>query len=472
MNCDICVIGGGSAGLSVAAGAAQMGADAILIERAAMGGDCLNTGCVPSKSLIASAYIAHAGQIGRRMGIDFLTPEIDFCRVHDHVRGVIAAIAPHDSVERLEGLGVRVVREHATFIGPDDVAAGEHRIHARRFVIAAGSRAAIPPVKGLADVNPLTNETIFELKERPAHLIIVGGGPIGLEMAQAFRRLGAAVTVIERFAILPRDEPEVATLTRQLLAAEGIEIHEYAEISEVWRKEEAVSVEFTKDGERRLISSSHILAAAGRIPNTEELGLAKAGVESGPRGIQVDTRLRTTNRKVFAIGDIVAGGPQFTHIATYHAGIVIRNALFGIPARVDYRALPWVTYLDPEIAHVGLTESEARHCHGNVQIVQETLVKNDRAQTERRTDGFIKLVMNRRGKVLGVTIVSQHAGEIIGLWGLVISRNLSLSTVANMIAAYPTLSEISKRAAGAYYAPRLFGARAGWFVRLIQKWLP
>jgi pyruvate/2-oxoglutarate dehydrogenase complex dihydrolipoamide dehydrogenase (E3) component len=471
IDCDICVIGGGSAGLSVAAGAAQMGANVVLIERDALGGDCLNTGCVPSKSLIAAARVAHTAQIGKCMGIGFPNPDIDFVRVHDHVHSVIAAISPHDSVERFESLGIRVMREHATFCGRGEVVAGKNHFRARRFVIATGSRAALPAVKGLAEAEPLTNETIFELTERPEHLIVVGGGPIGLEMAQAFRRLGAVVTVIERFGILPRDEPEAAALAREVLGPEGITLHENAGISEVRRDGRTVTVSFVAAGDEKSVSGSHILVAAGRIPNTDGMGLAEAGVRFGAHGIEVDARLRTSNRKIFALGD-VAGGPQFTHIAAYHAGVVIRNALFGLPAKVDYRALPWVTYLDPEIAHVGLTEGEARKKHRHIQTVFQSFDGNDRAQAERRTEGFIKLILGRRGKVLGATIAGPHAGELIGVWALVISRGLPLSAVAGMIAPYPTLSEISKRAASAYFTPQLFGDRVQWLVRLVQRWLP
>lgn len=471
IECDICVVGGGSAGLSVAAAAAQLGARTVLIERGAMGGDCLNTGCVPSKSLIAAAHQAHAASAGAQFGVDFAPADVDFGRVNRHIHGVIAAIAPHDSVERFEGLGVRVLRETARFEGPNLLAAGPFRIRARRFVVATGSRAAIPPVEGLAAAEPLTNETVFDLKELPARLIVVGGGPIGLELAQAFRRLGSQVIVLERAAILPRDEPEAAALARSVLRAEGVEIFENAGISTVRRMQGEVEVAFTENGQQRSVTGSHILVAAGRIPNVEDLGLEAAGVRFGPRGIDVDVRLRSSNRRIFAIGD-VTGGPQFTHIAAYHAGIVVRNALFWLPAKVDYGALPWVTYLDPEIAHVGLTEAEARKKGGAVETVTVGYDGNDRAQAERRTEGFIKLVLGRRGKVLGATIVGPHAGEAINLWGIVISRRLPLSAVAGMIAPYPTLSEISKRAAGNYYVPRLFCDRVRAVVRFVQRWTP
>lgn len=471
IDCDICIIGGGSAGLSTAAAAAQLGAKTVLVEHGNMGGDCLNTGCVPSKSLIAAAHHAHAMRSGTAFGVNSPDPAIDFRLVHAHIRGVIAAIAPHDSVERFEALGVQVLRETAKFEGPDMVAAGEFRIRARRFVIATGSRAGIPLIKGLSEVSPLTNETIFDLEVRPEHLLVIGGGPIGLELAQAFRRLGARVTIVERTAILPRDEPEAASTARATLLADGVVLHEGAEISQVRQREGFVELDCIAGGTAQTIKCSHILVAAGRVPNVEGLDLDKAGIKYGPHGIDVDARLMTSNKRIFAAGD-VAAGPQFTHIAAYHASIVVRNALFGLPSKANYRALPWVTYLDPEIAHVGLTERAARKEAQSIETLHVPYKENDRAQTERRTEGFIKLVLGRGGKILGVTIVGPNAGESIGIWCLTISRGLSLSAVAQTILPYPTLSEISKRAASSYFAPKLFSGRIRWLVRLIQRWLP
>ncbi len=472
IKADLCVIGGGSGGLSVAAGAAQMGASAVLIEKHRMGGDCLNSGCVPSKALIAAAHAAHLPHSGTAFGIDTPPPRVDFGRVHDHVRGVIAAIAPNDSVERFEGLGVRVIREAARFISPNMVEAGPHRITARRFVIATGSTAAVPPVPGLDAVPFLTNETVFGLRERPAHLVVIGGGPIGVEMAQSFRRLGSRVSLVERFSILPRDEPEAVDVVRAALIADGVELHENAAITRVCTTPDGVSATLQNaDGGEIVLSGSHILVAAGRKPVTHGLGLDAADIAHTPRGITVDARLRTSNARVYAIGD-VAGGPQFTHIASYHAGIVIRNALFGLPAKVDYRALPWCTYAAPELGHVGLTEADAREQGHKVTVLTQAFSENDRAQTERNTEGLAKIVLGPRGKILGATIVGRHAGEMIALWGLAISNRLKISAVASMIAPYPTRSEISKRVAGSYYTPALFGPRTRRLVRLVQRLLP
>lgn len=472
IECDVCVIGAGSAGLSAASGAAQLGARVVLIERGAMGGDCLNTGCVPSKSLIAAAHAAHGFKAAMAMGVGAgLVPKIDFQAVHDHVHAIIGAIAPHDSVARFEGMGITVLQETAKFVSPGEVVAGDYTITARRFVVATGSRPSLPPIPGLAALEPLTNETIFALTTRPDHLLILGGGPIGLELAQAFRRLGSAVTVVDAGAILARDEPEAAPLIRKALADEGIALFEHASFADPQRVKGGVRARVETAAGTQTITASHLLVAAGRKPNIEDLGLDAAGVRTTGQGIAVDARLRSSNARIYALGD-VAGGPQFTHIAGYHAGIFVRNAMFGLPSKVDYAVLPWVTYLDPEVAHVGLTEADARTSGSDVITIVEHFAENDRAQAERRIEGFVKLVLTRRGKVLGATMVGPHAGEMISLWGLVISGKVKLSAVASMIAPYPTLAEISKRAASAYYKPKLFGTLPRAWVGLVQRFVP
>ncbi|MCU0983942.1 MAG: FAD-dependent oxidoreductase [Acetobacteraceae bacterium] len=468
LHADICIIGAGSGGLSVAAGAAQMGAAVVLIEKHQMGGDCLNTGCVPSKALIAAAHAAAAVRGGGRFGVNGHEPEVDFARVHGHVHGVIAAIAPHDSVERFEGLAVTVLRGAARFTGPAEVEVGGERIRARRFVVATGSSAAVPPIPGLSETPYLTNETVFDLTERPGHLIVLGGGPIGVEMAQSFRRLGASVTLFDIGTILPRDEPEAVEILRRRLVEEGIVLSEKASIGSVSRSANGVAVTLA-DGAR--IEGTHLLVAAGRRPNVAGLGLEEAGIAATPRGITVDAGLRTSNRRVYAIGD-VAGGPQFTHIAGYHAGLVIRSALFGLSVKTDYTALPWVTYADPEVAHVGMTEAEARKAGEIVTVLSQDLSGNDRAQAERETEGLIKIVLGKRGRILGVTIVAPRAGEMLGLWGLAIQKRLAIGAIASSLAPYPTMAEIGKRAAGKWYTPTLFGARTRRVVGLLQRFLP
>jgi len=464
---DICVIGAGSGGLAVAAGASRMGAATVLIESGRMGGDCLNYGCVPSKALIAAAHAAEAVRGARRFGVEAGEPTVDFARVRAHVQGVIAAIAPTDSVERFEGLGVRVIRAAARFAGPDEVVADGIRVRARRFVVATGSAPLVPPIPGLDAVPYRTNETIFDSDVRPDRLVIVGGGPIGCELAQAFRRLGAAVAIVEMRSILPKDDPEAVDVVRRQLQAEGVAIHETTEVVGVEKTEAGFAVLVRTDGGSARIDGTDLLVAAGRRPTVAGLDLEAAGIEHGPQGIVVDARLRTGNRRVYALGD-VTGGYQFTHMAGYQAGIVLRNALFRLPAKVDTRAVPWVTFTDPELAQVGLTEAAARAASGDIRVLRRPFAENDRAQTERRTDGFVKLVTTRRGRVLGATIVGAQAGELVQLWGLAISRRLSVGAVAGMIAPYPTRGELNKRAAGGFYEPALFGPRTRLVVRLLR----
>ncbi|MFM8615293.1 MAG: dihydrolipoyl dehydrogenase family protein, partial [Alphaproteobacteria bacterium] len=309
------------------------------------------------------------------------------------------------------------------------------------------------------------------LTEKPDHLLVLGGGPIGIEMAQAFRRLGARVTLVERAAILPRDEPEAVTILRDSLMREGITFHEGIEVVAARNAGAGVELELRGNAGTVLVQGSHLLVAAGRKPNTAGLGLEAAGIAVTPRGITVDQRLRSSNRRVFAIGD-VSGGPQFTHIAGYHAGIVIRNALFGLPAKVDYAALPWVTYADPELAHVGLTEASAREDGHDVSTLLQPLAGNDRAQAERATEGLAKIILGPRGRILGATILAPRAGEMIGVWGLAIQQKMKIDAIASMTLPYPTMSEISKRAAGSFYTPSLFSARTRRLVGLLQRWLP
>jgi pyruvate/2-oxoglutarate dehydrogenase complex dihydrolipoamide dehydrogenase (E3) component len=469
IRADLCVIGAGSGGLSVAAGAAQMGARVVLVEKHKMGGDCLNTGCVPSKALLAAAHVAEVVRGGARFGVNGMEPEVDFAAVRDHLRDVIAGIEPHDSVERFEGLGVTVIKAAARFTGPREVVAGDATLRARRFVVATGSSPALPPVPGLESVPVLTNETIFELGERPEHLIVIGGGPIGAELAQAHRRLGARVTVLEMFSLLGRDDPEAVEIVRGRLVAEGIDLREGVRIGGVEPRGNEIAV--TLDGAagaEEAIVGSHLLVAAGRRANLEGLDLEAAGIDHGPQGITVDARLRTSNRRVFAIGD-VTGGYQFTHMAGYQAGIVIRNALFRLPAKVRYHAVPWVTYTDPELAHVGLSEAAAEDEHGAVTVLRWRFDENDRARAERDTEGLIKVVVGRRGRILGATIAGRNAGELILPWVLAVDQGLKIGAMANLIAPYPTLGEVSKRVAGSYYTPALFAARTKRLVRALQR---
>ena len=391
IEADIAIIGAGSGGLSVAAGAAQMGARVVLFEDHKMGGDCLNYGCVPSKALLAAGKHAHAMASGAPFGVSPVSPEVDYAAAKDHVDAAIATIAPVDSEERFEGMGVTVIRERARFVSPARLAAGGVEVEPRRIVIATGSSPLVPDVEGLDGVPYLTNETLWALRERPDHLLIVGGGPIGMEMAQAHRRLGSEVTVIQSGRALGKDDPEVAAVAVARLREEGVAIEEGARVASVSGVAGAIAVR-TEDGRR--FEGTHLLLAAGRRANVRDLGLEAGNVAHDASGVTVGDDLRSvSNRRVYAVGD-VAGRLQFTHVAGYHAGVVVRSILFGLPSKARQDHIPWVTYTDPEVAHVGLTEAEARARHpGRVETARFDLDENDRAIAERATLGFVKVVV-------------------------------------------------------------------------------
>ena len=466
ISTDICIIGGGSGGLSVAAGAAQMGADVVLFEGGKMGGDCLNSGCVPSKALLAAGKAAHYTAGHPDMGISASGGQIDFAAAKDHVANVIKGIEPHDSPDRFRGLGVTVVEDYAQFISPHEVEGGGIRCEAKYFVIATGSSAFVPPIPGLSDTPFHTNETIFEDRTRPDHLIIIGGGPIGVEMAQAHRRLGANVTLIEAApSIMIRDDKALVGILKKRLLAEGINLVEGAGVTGV--KGSAGHIVVKVEG-REDITGSHLLVAVGRRPNLDRLGLDTAGVETARTGIKTDERLRTTRKHIFAIGD-AAGRQQFTHVAGYHAGIVIRNMLFRLPAKVDNKAVPWVTYTDPELAHVGMTEDDAiAQGHATIRL-EANLADNDRARAEHRGEGRVIVITDRKGRILGASILAPQAGEMIQPWIVAIQNNLKIGAMASYIAPYPTYGEASKRAAGSFYTPKLFSDRTRRIVRWLMK---
>jgi len=449
---DLLVIGAGAGGLSVAAGAAQMGARVLLLEGGRMGGDCLNHGCVPSKALLAAA----------RHGLPF-------AGAMDQVAQAIAAIAPHDSQERFEGLGVQVIRAFGRFTSAREVEAGGQVIRARRVVIATGSTPLVPPIPGLAEVPYLTSDTLFDLRDCPDHLLIAGAGPVGVEMAQAHVRLGARVTLIDAGRALGREDPDLAVPVLDRLRAEGVEIVENAALSRVEAAGGAIRL-WLDDGKR--IEGSHLLLALGRRADLARLNLEAAGIAVTGAGIRTDARLRTTNRRVFAVGD-AAGQGQFTHLAGYHAGIVLRSALFSLPARTRADHIPRVTYTDPELAQIGLTEPEARARFGpRLKVFRADYAGNDRAVTEVRTDGFAKLMVVG-GRPVGVSIVGEAAGELIGPWALVMANRLKLTAIAGTVLPYPTLGELNKRLAGAYFSDRLFDSQAvKRMVRVVQRVLP
>ena len=464
---DICVIGGGSGGLSVAAAAAAFGVPTVLIEKHKMGGDCLNTGCVPSKALLAAAKRAALMRSSGAFGVTAQGVAVDFAKVREHVQRVIAAIAPVDSVERFTGLGVRVIKGHAAFKDRRTVVVGDTEIRARRFVIATGSAPAVPPIPGLDQGVYLTNETILDLTTLPKHLIVIGAGPIGLEMAQAFRRLGSNVTVCEAALPLAKDDPECAAIVLDSLKRDGVTIRAGVKVVRVAYENSSVKVTSEAAGDEETIEGTHVLVATGRRPAVEGLNLEAAGIAFDRTGIIVNKRLKTANRRVYAIGDAAAGQLQFTHAANYHAGLVIRNALFRLPVRVNDDVIPWVTYTDPELAQTGLTEARARQRGIEIRILRWPYHDNDRAQTERETHGHIKVVATAKGKILGATIVGAQAGELIALWTLAVAQGLNVRSLTGIVLPYPTLSEIGKRAAIDYFTPSL---TSPW-VRRIIAWL-
>lgn len=472
LKCDVCIIGAGSGGLSIAAGAVQMGAKVVLIERDKMGGDCLNTGCVPSKAAIAAATAAHTAKRAKQFGVEVTDVKADYQKLYQHIHSVIAAIAPNDSVERFEGLGVTVIKGEGKFLTKNKVEAAGYKIKARRIVIATGSRAKNPPIPGLEQVNTLSNETIFDLQEKPEHLLIIGGGPIGCEMAQTHCRLGVKVSVLDVSTLLPKDDAELVAVVREQLIDDGVDIYEKIKITRVEKTGSHINVLIEVNGEQKVLSASHILVSAGRQVNTENLALDKAGVEFDARGIKTNQKLRSvSNRKVYAVGD-VAGSYQFTHAAAYHAGIVIRNILFALPAKVNYTAMPWATYVEPELANVGLQEQVATEKDIQHKVLKFPFADNDRAQAERATEGLIKVIVSPKGVVLGCGIVGAHAGELILPWVLAVQQKMKIGAIANIIAPYPTLSEISKRVAGSYYTDALFSPKVRRFVRFVQRFIP
>lgn len=446
---DLAIIGAGSGGLSVAAAAAQFGQKVILFEKGEMGGDCLNYGCVPSKALIAAAKQAHVFQTSGKYGISSAEPKVDFRKVHAHIRKVIAAIEPNDSAARFEKLGVKVVLSAAKFRDAKTIEAGDGLFAAKRFVIATGSRPAVPAIPGIETVPYFTNETIFDNTKLPKHLVIVGGGAIGMELAQAHRRLGSQVTVIEALSPLSKDDPELTAAVLESLQSDGVKILSQTPITKISKSKSGIAVETARHGK---IAGSHLLIATGRAANVEGLNLEAAGVVYTAKGVSVDKGLRTSQRHIYAIGD-VAGGLQFTHVANYHAGLVIRNALFRLPVTNRTDIIPHVTFTDPELAQVGLTEAEAvKELGPSFTVVRWPFHDNDRAQAEGKTTGLIKAVIGKRGRILGVGIVGANAGEIIQPWVLAKTSGLRIRAIAGMVAPYPTLGEINRRVAVNYFA--------------------
>jgi pyruvate/2-oxoglutarate dehydrogenase complex dihydrolipoamide dehydrogenase (E3) component len=465
---DICVIGAGSGGLTLAAAAAAFGVQVVLIEKGRMGGDCLNYGCVPSKALLAAANRAQEIRDAALFGIEVAEPTIIRRKINAHVNSVIDAIAPNDSEERFSALGVTVIRETAKFVSRRVVIAGEYEIKPRRFVLATGSSPLVPPIPGLASSGYFTNETIFQCTRKPEHLIIIGGGPVGIEMAQAHCRLGSKVTVVEAANALGRDDPEAAAILLDQLRAEGIDIHENAKVTRVDRHGPADLCIYavTENGELR-IDGTDILLAVGRSANIDDLGLDKARVRLNAKNIRVNSRLRTSNRRIYAIGD-VTGQMQFTHMAGYQASKVVRSILFRFGGKTGDESVPWVTFTQPELAQIGMLEKDAAAKYGRINVLRWPYHENDRAQAEHKTAGMVKIIADRKGRVLGATILGASAGELIHLWALAISRNMTLREMINYIPPYPTYSEIGRRAVISHFAPMARRASVRFVVRLLK----
>jgi len=466
LKADICIIGGGPGGIAVASLAAQMGAEVVLVEKGLMGGNRLNTGCVPSHAFIEAARMAHEARRASAFGV-VAKSKIDFAAVNRHVKEIAAKLAPNDSLSRLEAQGVRVIKAAAKFKDHRTVLAGEFEIRGRAIVIATGARATLPSIAGLSDVPWFTHETIFENQERPDHLIVLGAGTTGLELAQAHARLGARVTLVETARMLGREDAELAAMLGDCLRREGIEILEGVNVTHLARKGEKIRVSIEQHGEARDIDGTHLLIATGRAANVDGMELEKAGIRYNRRGIRVNAHQRTSNRRIYAVGD-VTGGDASTHAAQHQAGVVVRNVLFRLPVRALPEALPRVVYTSPEFAHLGETEEQARARHVKVNVLRAPLADNDRAQTMRDTQGGIKLVTDLHGRLLGVSILAPNAADLILPWSIAKAQGLKLGSIANAIAPYPTLSELSTRVAASYFTQTLIGARTRKLVRFLR----
>jgi len=464
---DLCIIGAGAGGSALAAAAAQAGASVVLLERHRMGGDSLNYACVPTKALAAAARRAQAMRTAGSFGITPVEPVVDAGAVHAHVRATITACAPNVSVPRLSSLGVRVVQAAGRFYDASSVIAGDYVIKAHRFVVATGSSPSIPAIPGLSDVPYFTNETVLDFAEPVEHLIVIGAGPTGLELAQAFRRFGSRVTVLEIGKGLAKDDPELSDVVFKALRSEGIFLCEGSKVEHVEMNGQQIRVSVVIDGRAAVVEGSSLLVATGRRPNTADLNLDGAGVKHDGRGILVDNSMQTSNRKVLAIGD-VAGGPQFAHAASYQADVVLRRLVLQIPASFRAELVPRVTYTSPEIAQVGLSESEAS-VKGGINVHRWPFQDNDRARTEHSEVGFVKVITDKRGRILGAGVVGESAGEIIQMWSLAVSQRLNIDAMTQWIAPYPTLTEINRRVALGYYGqPAKSSMRrrlTGWLTR-------
>ncbi len=465
---NLVVIGGGTAGLVSAAGAAGLGAKVALIERSLMGGDCLNTGCVPSKALIRSGRAAHDIREAAQFGIHSEIQEIDFAAAMGRMRQVRAHISHHDSFERFKNLGIDVYMGSAQFINDRQIQVGDQILDFKKAVIATGARARVPDLPGLQDVGYLTNENVFNLTELPKRLVCIGGGPIGCELAQAFHRLGAKVTLIHNSDhLLNREDPDAAAIVQDQFINEGIELILNAELTGVSQSTEGKVINYTVQGQTRQVHADAILLATGRQPNVDNLGLKEAGVRFKPQGVDVNDFLQTSNPRIFAAGDVCMRW-QFTHAADFAARIVLQNALFMGRKKLSGLLMPWCTYTDPEVAHVGLYAHEAKAQNIAVDIYQKPFSEVDRALADGETEGFVKVITAKGSdRILGATVVARHAGDMLGELTLAMQHKIGLGKIASVIHPYPTQAEAIRHLGDQYNRTRL----KPWVKNLFNTWL-
>lgn len=456
---DIGIIGGGAAGLTVASGAAQLGAKTLLVEKdKALGGDCLHFGCVPSKTLIKTASIYHAMSKAAQYGLPSVElPPVDFSKVRERIMSVIAAIQKHDSEERFCSLGAKVEFGMPSFKDEHSIQLNGRSVSAKNWVIATGSSPAVPSVEGLKNTPFITNKEIFYLDRLPKSMVVLGAGPIAIEMAQAFSRMGTRVTVIQRSShILTKEDSDIADAAMNVIAGEGVIFRLNTSVLGVkdLGHTRQVSIK-NKEGETETIQAESILVAMGREPNLRGLNLEAIGVDFDAKGVKVDERMRTTQRHIYAAGD-VTGRFQFTHAAGYEGGIVVTNAVFHLPRKADYTFLPWCTYTEPELASIGMNEKSAKEAGIEYSVITEAFADNDRSLAEGAAVGTIKMLLDARERPIGVQILGLHAGELLSEWVAVLNGKVKLATLASAIHPYPTLGEINKKVAGAYLSPKIF----------------
>jgi pyruvate/2-oxoglutarate dehydrogenase complex dihydrolipoamide dehydrogenase (E3) component len=459
---DVGIIGGGAGGLTVASGAAQLGAKTLLIEKEKeLGGDCLHFGCVPSKTLIKSAHVYHLMKNPAKFGLPEVdVPPVDFREVSKRIRSVISVIQKHDSEERFCSLGAKVEFGEPTFADEHSVRLNGNSYSAKTWVLATGSSPIAPPIKGFDKTPFITNKEIFYLDHLPKSMIILGGGPIGSEMSQAFNRLGTKVSVVDMAPqILIREDDDMSAILSEVLRSEGVDLHLNSTIEEVNDLGGAKEVKIKgKDGKITSLRAETILVALGRGANVQDLGLESIGVEFNGRGIKVDNRLRTNFKHIYAAGD-VNGGYQFTHAAGYEGGIVISNAIFRLPRKVNYTFLPWCTYTDPPLGSIGMNEKSAKEAGINYQVWTEEFRDNDRSLAEGEQVGKIKMILDEKEKPIGVQILGPHAGDLLSEWVAILNGKVKLSTLAAAIHPYPTIGEINKKIAGSYFSPKIFSEK-------------